>query len=783
MSVNEKVALGRLERFERSGQQVLFIFAAARLAVTVLENGLLRVRYAPQGQFRPRRSWAVARDDQEFAGSDFSIEENSETIKLKTACLEIAVRRGDGGIELRDASGRVMLQDAPEQGPEFAASGRLRSLKVLPTGEYYYGFGERTGLLDKRGYRYTCWNVDPVDNNLDHGPGADNMYQSIPFYMALRPGEGGFGLFLNNTFKSVFDVGNSKIDRLAIEAEGGELDYYLFYGPDPATILSLYTSLTGHTPLPPRWALGYHQSRWSYYPEERVREIARQFRERSIPAEVIHLDIDYMDGYRVFTWDNRRFPDPARFSRDLAEQGFKLVTIIDPGVKYEPGGDFAVFNEGLEKDYFIAGKDGQPFQGYVWPDDSVFPDFARAEVRRWWGDLHKSLLESGVRGIWNDMNEPSISSVPFGQAGPHIEIPGDTLQGNRAEPATHAEIHNIYGWLEDMATYQGLRRLRPNERPFVLTRAGYAGIQRWAAVWTGDNSSVWEHLEMAIAQLANLALSGVSFAGTDIGGFWGSSGPELWARWIQLGAFSPFCRGHAADGTPNKEPWEWGEEVEAIVRKYLELRYRLMPYLYSLFEENSRTGTPVLRPPLFHFWQDTTTLQLGDEVMLGEALLLAPVYRPGLDRRLVYLPQPANWYDFWTGLPVSGPYLVAMAPLDTLPLFVRGGSIVPFGPVMQYSDERPLDQLTLEIYLDQNGQASGQLYEDDGLSFDYEQGQSCRTAYLVNTNSGGQVRISANRTGNFQPPTRPVEIRLHPLTGDIRIARLERDENQWEIEL
>ncbi|HEX2909412.1 MAG TPA: glycoside hydrolase family 31 protein [Chloroflexia bacterium] len=772
--------LGRLTSFKQEGSRIIFEFENGRLAVAVLRDGLFRIRYGFQGKFMPRRSWAVAQDDSAFPGVNFQLNEQNDSIELVTARNILKVGRAGGGIQFLTADGKTLSQDDPESGPLFAEDGKVSTLKLIEEGDHFYGFGERSSLLEKTGRRYTCWNSDPVDSDLDHGPGADALYQSIPFFMALRPEAGGYGLFFNNTFKSVFDVGHSREQRLGMEAAGGELDYYLIYGPEPAAIVELYTELTGRMPLPPRWSLGYHQCRWSYFPEDKVYEIAKNFRERKIPADVIHLDIDYMHGYRVFTWDAERFPDPQKMTADLGEQGFKLVTIIDPGVKYDPGSDYQVYNEGAEKDYFIHNPDGSLFHGYVWPDDSVFPDYARQEVREWWGDLHKVFVETGIRGIWNDMNEPSISTTPFSQVGHHMDIPDQAPQGSGADRTGHAEIHNIYGLLEDMGTYQGLRRLDPERRYFMLTRAGFAGIQRWSAVWTGDNSAVWEHLEMAMPELSNLGLSGVSFAGTDIGGFFGASSPELWARWIELGAFYPFSRGHSCAGTPQKEPWTWGEDVEDIARKYIEWRYRLLPYIYTLFEESTRTGAPVLRPLLYEFYQDSRTLNMNDQVMLGNALLLAPVYRPGVDYRYVYLPA-GRWYDFWSGQPCDGQHLLAHAPLDTLPLYARGGTVLPLAPVMQYSDERPVDLLTLEIYLDEQGAAQGRLYEDDGETFAYERGETCLTTYQVSS-AGGQVRVTARREGSFQPAPRAVEIRVHSPAG-LKQTRQEQDQGNWEITL
>ena len=756
-------------------------YKKGRLTITALSSKILRLHYSPTETFAPRRSWAVAKDDSEFAGATLIVTESPTAVELATDDLALLIR-SDGGVKLLTKDGQILFQDAPEQGPVWNADGSLKSCKVLPANEYYYGFGERTSLLEKRGKRYTCWNTDPGDINFDHGPGADRLHQSIPFFMALRPETGGYGLFLNNTFKTVFDVGHSNPDCLSIEATGGELDYYVFYGPEPAAIVEAYTALTGRTPLPPRWALGYHQSRWGYYPESRVREIVENFRSRQIPLDAVHLDIDYMQGYRVFTWDKTHFPEPEKLIKDVGEQGVKLVTIVDPGVKYDPNNDYGVYEEGAEQDYFIRDAQGEVFHGYVWPDDSVFPDFAKPEVREWWGDLHKHLINMGVQGIWNDMNEPALANAPFNTPCKLIEIPSDAPQGNGEEVTSHAEVHNIYALLENMATFEGLRKLKPDTRPFLLTRAGYAGIQRWSAVWTGDNAAIWEHLEMAMPELCNLGLSGVSFTGTDIGGFHWNSNSELWARWIQLGAFYPFSRGHSITTAHHKEPWVWGERTEKIARNYIELRYRFLPYLYSLFEESSRTGAPVMRPLLYEFHHDPKVMSLYDEVMVGSGLLLAPVYRPGVEYRHVYLPGE-NWYDFWSGEAVLESNVLAHAPLEVMPMYVRGGTILPLGPIMQYTDERPLDQLTLEIYLDNQGSATGRLYEDDGISYAYTEGQNATTTYTATTDANGQTcRISARRTGAYQLVQRPVELHLHTSQG-LNILKLGEDKGNWDITL
>ena len=776
--------LGAIDSFEQEERGLLLKSGKAALSITVITAGIIRVKFAPEGDFRPRRSWAVTRADQDWPAATFSLDEGPDTLVITTEKLKVQVQRDPCRLTISDLSGQILVEEGLKDGLAVNSKGGVACFKAMPADENYYGFGERTSLLNKRGRRYRNWNRDPVDTNLDHGPGADNLYQSIPFFMALRPNIGGYGLFLNNTYRSAFDMDWMQEGHYSFGAESGDLDYYFLYGPEPATIVQAYTELSGRTPLPPRWALGYQQCRWSYYPESQVLDIARQLRQRRLPADTIVLDIDYMDGYRVFSWDRTRFPDPKEMNTELAQQGFKVVAIIDPGVKFEPEGNYKVFEEGQSQNYFICKPDGEIFTGYVWPGLSVFPDFVKPAVREWWGNLHKVLLDSGVRGIWNDMNEPAISSTPFGVAGIHLDIPNEAKQGNPEEQANHAETHNLYGYLESRSTYEGLVRLRPDERPFVLTRSGFAGIQRYAAVWMGDNSSLWEHLEMSMPQLCGMGLSGVPFVGVDIGGFWESGSAELFARWIELGAFYPFSRGHSAEGTPQKEPWVWGEAVEAISRKYLELRYRLLPYLYTLFWEHSQNGSPVFRPLFYHFWEDATTLELHDQVLLGEGLMLAPVYRPGMRHRTVYLPA-GEWYDWWSGQsyqPSQGQTILQAAPLDSLPMFVRGGTILPLGPVMQYSDEKPLDRLTLEIFPDAHGWANGQLYEDDGLSFAYQQGQSCLTRYGCRQVEG-KTYLQARRIGPFEPASRTIEIRLHLPDGSLKSSELTVDSGDWEAEI
>jgi alpha-glucosidase len=704
----------------------------------------------PTGEFLEGRSWAVTQPDEQWSTVVFEVQEKADAIEIETEQLRIVVYRDSCRIECFDLAGQSFAQDA-DQAMSWR-TGAVAAWKRIETDEHFYGFGERTGLLDKLSKVQTNWTYDALDYDVL----TDNMYQAIPFFMALRPGVG-YGLFFNTTFWSQFDIGVQQPGVWRMETQGSELDYYIIYGPEPAKILSTYTQLTGRMPLPPRWSLGYHQCRWSYESQDIVRQLAHEFRQRRIPCDVIHLDIDYMNGYRVFTWSPKRFADPKQLLHDLMQDGFKAVTIVDPGVKYEPEADYEVFDEGLKNDYFVRKTDGGLFHGYVWPDKAVFPDFLRPEVRDWWGSLHKSLTDIGIAGIWNDMNEPALDDRPFGDPGNKIAFPLDASQGPKEEGATHAEVHNLYGLTMAQAAYQGLEKLRSTERSFVLTRSGYAGVQRWSAVWTGDNQSLWEHLEMSLPMLCNLGLSGVAFVGADIGGFAGNATAELFARWMQVGMLYPLMRGHSALTTAQHEPWVFGDRVEKICREYIELRYRLLPYLYTLFWEAATTGAPIVRPLLYHFPNDPQTFTLSDQVMLGSSLLAAPIYRPGVEHRAVYLPK-GRWYDWWSGEAIDGPtHILVHAPLERMPLYVRAGSIIPMAPVMQYVDERPLDQLTLRIW---KGTGEWTLYEDDGHTFEYKTGASCTTTYRVRT-EGQQTLVEIKaREGGFSPAAREAIVEL-----------------------
>lgn len=570
--------------------------------------------------------------------------------------------------------------------------------------EKFYGLGDKTGHLNKKNYRYEMWNTD---DPTPHVESFETLYKTIPFLITLR-GNFSYGLFFDNTHRSFFDMGKENRDYLYYGAEGGNINYYFIYGPQVKKVVKDYNNLTGSTPLPQLWTLGHQQSRFSYDSEERVREIADKFRKKDIPCDVIHLDIDYMDGYRVFTWDQNKFPDFKKMINELHEDGFKVVTIIDPGIKKDK--NYKVYNECLNNDYYITDEDGIAYVNEVWPGECIYPDFTDQACQNWWGENHNQLIEAGVDGIWNDMNEPASFNG---------SLPDNVRFKNNGKPILHKEAHNIYGHLMSKSTYNGLKKIT-KKRPFVITRACYAGSQKYSTVWTGDNQSLWEHLRMSLPMLMNLGISGFSFAGTDIGGFGFDTTPELLTRWYQASLFAPLYRNHSSQGTRDQEPWAFDKNTEEIIKKYIQLRYKFIPYIYDLIQKESENGLPVIRPLFLDYENDPNTYNLNEEYLAGENILVAPVVAQGEKNKKVYLPQ-GKWIDYWTGEEYKGKnYIIKSAPADILPIFIKKGSIIPNYENQKYLDSGKIKELKLDIY---PGDGEYIHYQDDGETYSYKAGE------------------------------------------------------------
>jgi alpha-glucosidase len=760
-SGHEYVFPGRVLAHQwRHGQRIELTCENATVQIAVLAADLMRVRVSTSGRFPPPTSYAVAKDDEAWPPVELSVEETSDALLIRTPKLHCHVRKSHLAITFLDPDGTAINADAAGIGwtaPHRPGEGeRVLCWKQLPPDEHIYGLGEKTTRLDKRGLAFCMWNTDPQF----YHPGEDPIYANIPFYLGLRSGREksqGYGLFFDNSALGQFDFGASTPGITRFEAECGEMRYYFFYGPALSTVLERYTELTGRMIMPPLWALGYHQNRWSYYPEERVREVARQFRERRIPCEAIHLDIDYMDGFRCFTWDEERFPDPAGLIANLHAEGFKVVTMLDPGIKVDP--DYWVYADGLDKQVFCTYPNGKPFSGPVWPGECVFPDFTSPRVRAWWGELYREMVDLGVDGFWNDMNEPAV----IGQQGDTFP---DVVQHEwEGRGADHQIAHNAYGMQMARATVEGLRKLRPEERPLVITRSLWAGAQRYTMHWLGDNYSDWASLRNTVQLVTNMGLSGVAFTGPDTGGFAGTPDGELLIRWMQLGAFTPFFRNHTAKGSGDQEPWAFGETCERISRQYIALRYHLLPYHYTAFWQSAQRGLPIVRSLALAFQDDPHVADIDDQYMYGDAFLVAPVFEPGGTARRLYIP-PGRWYDYWTGTLTAGPQIARLdAPIHRLPLLVRAGSIVPAWPAMQHTGERKVDRLILHVY---PGYGESELYEDDGHTWAFQAGDDCLTCLaseLRTGTEGTQLKITRHTEGPFTPSYEGFQVELHGVTS------------------
>ena len=584
-------------------------------------------------------------------------------------------------------------------------------VKKLGKEDAVYGLGDKPGCLNRRGYVYVNWNTD---NPAPHVDSFKSLYKSIPFFMVL--GENYcYGIFADNTYKTTFDFGFESSEYYVVSHEKGFLDYYFFPGEKPSDVVKKYTGLTGTTPLFQRWIYGSHQSRWGYCSQDEILGIAEAFEKNEIPCDVIHMDIDYMDGYRVFTFDKERFPDTKALSETLADKGIKLISIIDPGVKKDEA--YFMYREGMEMDAFAHDAQGAVYENAVWPGTSVFPDFSREDVRKWWGEKTKILLDHGIRGIWNDMNEPASFRGP---------LPDDV----KFAAGAHDEIHNIYGHLMAKATYEGLLEHDNGRRPFVLTRAAYAGSQKYCGGWTGDNHSIWSHLTLSLEQICNLSLCGMAMCGSDIGGFGSDVTPELLVRFYQAAVFAPFFRNHSAVGTRRQEPWLFDEKTRDAVRKTVRLRYRFIPYIYDLARECERTGEPIVRPLVYEYPHDKMVRNICDEYLLGKFVLVAPVTVPGKFAREVYLPE-GEWYDYETNEKYTGgKYILADAPLDKVPVFIRAGAILPVAEGNIQSTEDITSENTR--ILTYPGHGTFIHYEDDNETLAYREGSYNAMEYTLN---------------------------------------------------
>lgn len=744
------------------------------LRVTAVSDRIVRVRFARGGVFPDNASWAVL---PQMLTARAAVTPSADG--FTTGAVRVRIGAG-GAVTLADLSGKVIAADA---GPAVTLDGKGFSLrKAMPQDEHYFGLGDKTGGLDRRGQSFVDWNTDAF--GFDRA--TDPIYKSIPFFVATGGAGGSYGLFLDNTWRSWFDFGHRTDGVLEMGAPDGPIDYYLIAGPSTAEVVRQFTDLVGKAPLPPLWALGYQQSRYSYMTADELRDVAAKLRADRIPTDVLWLDIDYQDRNRPFTVNDHSFPDLKGLIGDLGDQGFKVITITDLHIAKAPDQGYAPYDSGMAGDHFLHRADGSVYVAPVWPGDSVFPDFTQTKTRDWWGRLFARQVDQGVAGVWNDMNEPAIFNTPTKTMPDDVvhRIDGD---GFTPRLGSHAEIHNVYGMQNARATYDGLRLLRPDARAFVMTRASYAGGQRYAMTWTGDNLATWDHLKLSVQQIINLGLSGFSWSAADVSGFAGGPSADLLTRWFEIGAFYPVFRDHSAKGQPRVEPWVDGPEHLAIRRRFVEERYRLMPYLYALADRNARTGDPVLRP-VFYDYPSAARMPCDQSwtFTLGRALLVAPPPKPESPQDYDVCLPAGGWYDYWTGLPVGahaasrdkpilsasqatgqmdgkGDVVTVTPKLDSLPVYVRAGTILPRQPLVQSTAIVPDGPLKLDVY--PGADCAGDLYADDGHSMAFEKGDYFRQALSCRvTGDGIEIRF-AKPQGRFVPWWKSVEVVVHGWDG------------------
>jgi alpha-glucosidase len=747
------------------------------LRITALRDDVLRIRASRSGVLPEDASWSVL-PEARSASIAVTQDSDAKSAGFHTASLRITVDRTSGLLTLSDLAGNILQQDAEPmqfQGDSF------RIVKVMSPKEHYFGLGDKTGPFDHREQAFRMWNTDAYGWQ----ESTDPLYKSVPFYLSYRAGVS-LGVLIDNTWPCSFDFGKTLGNTFQYRAEDGPADIYLVYGPSAKHVLASYAWLTGPTPLPPLWALGFQQSRYSYILQARVLEIAERLRKDRIPADAIYLDIDYQEKNRPFTVNKEMFPDMPGLITTLHQEKFHVIAITDLHIADSPGHHYSPFDSGMSGDDFVKNSDGSLFVGPVWPGPSVFPDFTQQKTRAWWGTQYKHFDDIGIDGFWNDMNEPTVFNT--------LRTMPDTVLHRIDEPgfatriATHREIHNVYGMENSRATFDGQLTLRPRVRPFVLTRASYAGGQRYAATWTGDNSATWNHLRLTTSMLKNLGLSGFSLVGADVGGYAGTPSPELLTKWIEIAAFQPIDRDHAEKGTGPHEPWVNGPEQESIRRRFIEERYRLLPYLYTVMEENTRTGLPLLRPIFLEFPDAASDrhpidvdLAASGEFMVGPDLLVAaPPFPDKRDDYNAELPS-ADWYDFWTGKRVEESHLhvvtaqpgtakgaalstISIHPkLATLPVFVRPGAILPFEPLVQSTGERPHGPLTLRVF--PGPDCKGQLYQDDGTTFSYKSGDFLRMSFTCDVSPNHELILHIGKhEGSYPPWWRQIAVEIYGLS-------------------
>jgi alpha-glucosidase len=748
--VTRNKSLGTLEYYERvSDQEVVLHTSYGSARLLIYNPYLIRISTTLNGEFDDF-NYAVVQQPQEV---EVTIEENDDLLIIRTDKVDLEITRKPVRFSIKNKEGEVLNED-DTFGTSWIGE-QVTTYKKLQKEERFVGLGEKTGHLDRFGKGYQNWNTD----YFSYGVNADPLYMSVPFYIGIHQ-HGMYGIFFNNSYKTHFNFGASNHRFSSFSGDSGLMDYFFIGGDNVAEIIENYTWLTGRMPMPPKWSLGYQQCRYSYYPDKEVLNVANTFRDKDIPADAIVLDIHYMDEYKIFSWDPKRFPDPKKLTSELEKKGFNVVVMCDPGIKVEEG--YQPYEEGLKEDIFIKYPDEVPYQGEVWPGWCHFPDFTKPKAREWWQKQMLHYTEMGVTGFWNDMNEIAT----WGNMLPELlEMDFDE------HPASSRKGRNIYGMQMARSTYESAKE-NLGQRPFNLTRAGFSGVQRYAAVWTGDNTANDEHMLLGVRLVNSLGLSGVAFSGYDVGGFIDNANETLFARWISIGAFAPFFRGHSMINSCDSEPWAFGEEVEEISRNYIKLRYRLLPYIYSIFYESTKTGIPIARSLALYYSYDKNIYhkEFENQYLFGPSILVAPV-ASSKELTKVYLPE-GRWYELYTDqLYEGGQTIITESPIEKLPVYIKGSSILsmqPSGDNTQHKAE------ILELHLYYGKTASEfHLYDDDGISFENENGKYHKR--VITYNGENQLNLS-EVTGSYQPSWKNIRLYTHGFSPEeIRVNGKAKD--------
>ena len=661
-----------LRKFEIHSNWVMMDFGSCTLKVSLVQEYLLSFVWSLEGESTPKYRKDLS---EEFKSNPahFRVEHEHNGIHIDAGRVQIRIRN-NGSIDY-EINGELIRSDLP---PLISNRKLVNESRIRPKSKLF-GTGERAIPLDLRGNRVTMWNHDP---NGSYGPGIDPIYISIPQIIDLD-GETGYGIEYMNPSKGTIDLCKKEKNLLVVEFSSGQLEYYITFG-NMQEILERLSRVTGFPMLPPRWSFGFHQSKYSYINAQQIEDVAEGFKRFNLKISAIHMDIDYMNGYRVFTTNSNSFPDIKGLSERLKKQGIRLVSILDPAVKWDE--DYSIFKEVMRIHGYVKDPEGGPIGAPVWAGKSVFPDYSSEETQRWWGSLYSFFETNGISGVWHDMNEP----VAFTLWGDN-SLPLSSIH----EKGSHSEIHNLYALFMAKAGYEGLVRAANEFRPFMLSRSGWSGIQRYSFVWTGDTESTWEELKQTVSTILNLSLSGIPYTGVDIGGFSGTPTRSLFLRWFQLGAFLPLFRVHSAKGTGDREPWTYGEQALEIVRKFLELRYSMIPYWYSVAFESHQTGHPLIRPISYHFPQKFD----DNSFMVGESILVYPVLEEDTKKMNIELP-PGKWYSLWDSRVNEGT-IEETVDESYIPVYIREGSVIP----------RENGRLHFDIY--PNGNFSFTFYQDD----------------------------------------------------------------------